>query len=57
MTYKQFCDEVEKRGWSDAQIRCDERPCGDLLAFMDEVGQDYERYVMRRISKGNVVKS
>ena len=45
MSYKQFVANVESRGWTIAQLRCDVPPTQEILDFIDEVGLVYERFV------------
>lgn len=46
MTYKQFCQRIKQEGWTLAQIRCDVPPSQELLDFIEEAGDDYERFVL-----------
>lgn len=47
MTYKEFLAEVQKQGLSLAQLRCDVPPSESVLDLIEDVGPDYERFVMR----------
>lgn len=44
-TFARFCQAVERNGWTIEQLRCDEPPTEELLAFIAETGDDYERCV------------
>lgn len=45
MTYQGF--KLMARRWTLAQLRCDEPPTEELLAFIARLGEDYEPYVQR----------
>lgn len=47
MRYKDFVNAVRQNEWSVSKLRCDVPPSDELLHFIDEVGVNYESFVLR----------
>lgn len=47
MTYEEFLSEIEKHDLSLAELRCDVPPSEIVLDLIEDVGPNYERFVMQ----------